>query len=181
MMDCFGLESLDKIDRIDRKSSSSWKSDISLPQPASSDTERWERAAESTATSNYFEGFQARGVSAGARSATRARLINLVRDFYRNGYPSTSGHLWKIDRQTLEAAIVFLQLLPEQIDFPKVIPDGEGGLVMQWDQRQSPALLVVDRWKLHGVGNAGTDQAEYLEPVTLMPSHIPPAVLAIVA
>lgn len=160
----------------DRVQSRKWSSDTRSTTRSASIADM---GCGTAATSAYLD-WPAAPRFSDARATIRARLKSLINDFYINGYLSCASDPVKVDRQTSEASRLFLDLLPADKNLPTVIPDGEGGLVMHWDRLQNPALLVVDGWRLHGVAFAGTDHAEYLAPVTLMPSHIPSSILAII-
>jgi hypothetical protein len=67
---------------------------------------------------------------------------------------------------TQQTAEKFFRTLPAGKAFPKVSPDGEGGLMLIWASPQS-VLITVDDLKLHMVVAAATAQAEYLNDIVL--------------
>lgn len=109
--------------------------------------------------------------------AKRERLLNLISMFRRVGFSRTIGRVNKITSQTASAASAFIRALPERFPLPKVVPDGEGGLLLAWTISGEEFLLVVDNWLLHGVKDAGTPRAVYIEGIPFDGENIPEAIL----
>lgn len=85
-----------------------------------------------------------------------------------------------ITRTAFHTAESFLDALPRNKGLPKVIPDGEGGLVMAWAFPGQPRTLVtLADWTLYPVVRAGSPQAAYL-PDTPFDGVIPDEVLAVI-
>lgn len=96
----------------------------------------------------------------------RQAIIALVYRFAAYGLSWIGGaepaKITAITRQVSEA---FLHALPAGKAFPKISPDGEGGLMMVWEHGGEQFLLTVDDLRLHGVKAAGTSRAEYMDDV----------------
>jgi hypothetical protein len=67
-----------------------------------------------------------------------------------------------------------LRALPASKAFPKVSPDGEGGLMMVWEGAGNPFLLTINDLHLHGVIAARTPHAEYIDGVPLDSAQVIP-------
>jgi hypothetical protein len=93
----------------------------------------------------------------------REALIALVHRFAAYGMSWTHGKLAKITPVTESAAAAFLRSLPTGKAFPKISPDGEGGLMMVWETAAGPFLLTIDNLRLYGIIAAATPDAKYLD------------------
>jgi hypothetical protein len=67
------------------------------------------------------------------REETRQAMIALLRRFADFGLSWYGGELAKITATTEQVSEAFLRALPAGKAFPKVSPDGEGGLMMVWE------------------------------------------------
>ena len=92
----------------------------------------------------------------------REALIALVHRFAAYGLSWTGGESAKITAATQQAAEAFLRVLPAGKAFPKISPDGEGGLMMVWEGAGDPLLLTIDNLRLHAVVAAATPRANYI-------------------
>jgi hypothetical protein len=95
----------------------------------------------------------------------RQTLIALIRRFAYYGLSWTAGQCAPITRPTQMTAAAFLNSLPAGKALPKVSPDGEGGLMMIWEDQHAPVLLTIDNLYLHAVIAATTPRAEYLDDI----------------
>jgi hypothetical protein len=93
----------------------------------------------------------------------REALIALVHRFAAYGLSWTGGESAKITAATQQAAEAFLRALPAGKAFPKISPDGEGGLMMVWEGAGDPLLLTIDNLRLHAVVAAATPRANYID------------------
>jgi hypothetical protein len=96
---------------------------------------------------------------------TREELIALMRRVAADGLSWTGGEARKITVPTRETAEAFLRALPPGKAFPKISPDGEGGLMMVWEGTEHPLLVTVDDMRLHAVIAAATPAAEYIDDI----------------
>lgn len=95
----------------------------------------------------------------------RQALLALIRRFAYHGLSWTAGQCATVTRATKATALAFLSSLPAGKAFPKVSPDGEGELIMIWENQDASVLLTIDNLHLHAVIAATTPQAEYLDDI----------------
>jgi hypothetical protein len=95
----------------------------------------------------------------------RQALIALVHRFAAYGLSWTAGEAATITPTTEQVSDAFLRGLPARKAFPRISPDGQGGLMMVWEGASDPFLLTVDDLRLHGVVAAGTPHAQYLDDI----------------
>jgi hypothetical protein len=67
-----------------------------------------------------------------------------------------------------------LRALPAVKAFPRIAPDGEGGLLMVWESAGQPFLLTISDLHLHGVKAPHTPDAEYIDDVPFDPAQVIP-------
>ncbi|HEV7911376.1 MAG TPA: hypothetical protein VGP28_09910 [Methylocella sp.] len=108
------------------------------------------------------------------REETRQAMIALLRRFADFGLSWYGGELAKITVTTEQVSEAFLRALPASKAFPKVSPDGEGGLMMVWEGAGNPFLLTINDLHLHGVIAARTPHAEYIDGVPLDSAQVIP-------
>jgi hypothetical protein len=113
-----------------------------------------------------------------SRKANRKALADLVSQIADEGLSWTACKPISISSQTKDGALSLLRGLPLNIKAPKISPDGDGGLMLVWDDRHSPTLLVVDGWKLHLVKAATTPNAEYFDDVHFSEGSIPSEIVS---
>ena len=93
--------------------------------------------------------------------------MKLLMDFFQ--HLSVRESQWsddqpeKITSETSLAEISFLNQLPQEIELPKIAPDGEGNLVLVWGTGNSSILLTIEDSQIHMVRGATTPQAEYYD------------------
>lgn len=95
----------------------------------------------------------------------REARIELLDDFAAYGLSWTAGASAKITFSTRNTAEAFLRALPRSKALPKLSPDGEGGLMMVWDDGGRTLLVTVDNALLHAVIGAATPAAEYIDDI----------------
>jgi hypothetical protein len=94
------------------------------------------------------------------------------------GQPVTWGEREpaNIEDLSTETALAFVWRLPTDRAFPKVAPDGEGGLIFIWGDDRPKALVSVDGTTLSLVINPGTPASDHRPPMRfdgeLIPSYI---------
>jgi hypothetical protein len=96
----------------------------------------------------------------------RQELLKLVRQFSIDGLSWQNGQSATISDLTHQTAHRFLSGLPARKAFPKISPDGEGGLMMVWEGA-SVLVITIDDLKVHMVTNATTPNAHYLNDIVL--------------
>jgi hypothetical protein len=99
------------------------------------------------------------------REQTREELIALVHRFAADGLSWTAEEAAKITGPTRQTAEAFLRALAADKASPKISPDGEGGLMMVWEDNDHPLLVTVDDMRLHVVFAAATPFAEYIDNI----------------
>jgi hypothetical protein len=107
----------------------------------------------------------------------RQAMIALVRRFAEFGLSWRFGEQAKITPATHQVSEAFLRALPAAKAFPKVAPDGEGGLLLVWEGAGRTFLLTIDDLRLHGIVAPGTPVAEYMDDLPFSSEGIPDAIL----
>ena len=97
------------------------------------------------------------------RKKDKQILFNLVQRLSVCDTPWSDDQPEKITAETSKAAFSFLNQLPPEIELPKISPDGEGSLVMLWENDNSRVLLTIEDWRIHMVKGATSPQAEYYD------------------
>ena len=87
--------------------------------------------------------------------------LSLISDFERDGLDAGEGEPRKISSETAKTAKDLLRSLGASSELPRMAPDDEGSLVMVWEHKQAPVLIVVDGNRLHLAENATTPKVTY--------------------
>jgi len=95
------------------------------------------------------------------------QMIALLQRFARFGFSWRAGEPAKITPTTHQVSEAFLRALPAAKAFPKIAPDGEGGLLMIWERSGKRFLLTINDLRLHGVIAVGAPDAEYIDGMPL--------------
>jgi len=82
-----------------------------------------------------------------------------------------------IDSLSAETAIAFIQQLPPDRAFPKLAPDGEGGIVLVWREQSPRVLITVDKGKLLLIANPGQPNSHHFRPLNFDGETIPGLIL----
>jgi hypothetical protein len=82
-----------------------------------------------------------------------------------------------IDSLSAETAIAFILRLPPDRAFPKIAPDGEGGLMLVWDSSERKTLVTIDRVVLLLVSEAGRPNSHHFRPLRFDGDAIPAILL----
>jgi hypothetical protein len=93
----------------------------------------------------------------------KVQLIGLINVFFSHGFSSYAPEAAKITWPTAVASKNFLITLPNSKALPRISPDGEGALIMAWEQNTAPVLLTIDDLRLHMVTGATTHRAKYYD------------------
>lgn len=112
-----------------------------------------------------------------AAERTRAKLIGVIKHLATTPITWTERDPIPIDKISAETAIGFIYQLPPDRAFPKVAPDGEGGIMLVWDSRLQKELITVDRTTLLLVDNPGQPNSHHFRPLRFDGERIPPIIL----
>jgi hypothetical protein len=110
------------------------------------------------------------------RDRTAQRLLALIERFRTTGF-SWSLEPCQITVDTARTAIRLIQALPKDRGLPKIVPDGEGALLLMWETPQREVLVIVDDNALHLVRHPASAQTEYVENLRLDGAEIPESIL----
>jgi hypothetical protein len=83
----------------------------------------------------------------------------------------------RIDYISAETAKDFIYQLPPDRAFPKVAPDGEGGIMLVWDSPQCKELITIDRNILFLIENPGQPNSYHFNPLRFDGERIPSIIL----
>jgi hypothetical protein len=121
-----------------------------------------------------LNGTQAQVVEIQTERAKR-RVIALLGMFHEHGYSAVADRDVRISKQTWEVATQLIRMLPSEAPLPKVLPDGEDGVIFAWLFDNKKFFVTIDNYTLHGVDNAGTPDAVYFDGVKFRGDQIPSA------
>jgi hypothetical protein len=107
----------------------------------------------------------------------RAQLMSIIRDWARNPITWSEREPAPVDSLSAETAIAFLRRLPPDRAFPKIAPDGEGGLMFVWEGRERKTLLTIDRVMLLLVSEPGRPISHHFGPLRFDGEAIPRIVI----
>jgi hypothetical protein len=108
---------------------------------------------------------------------TRAKLIGVIKHLAAMSVTWTERDPIRIDEISAETAISFISQLPSDRAFPKVAPDGEGGIMLVWDSQQQKELITIDRTTLLLIENPGQLDSHHFRPLRFDGERIPPIIL----
>ena len=114
------------------------------------------------------------------RERTKSALIDLILLFGYVGLSYNAGEDAKVDPVSIEAALSLLIELPADRPFHNVSPDGEGGLMMVWDDPLQALLLTVDSWRLHAVVNPATSRSQHVDVIPFDGETVPQKLLDLI-
>jgi hypothetical protein len=104
------------------------------------------------------------------REANKRHLASLIDYFLHQPLTWGPEETSRISHDTRLAASRFIELLPDEVPLPQIAPDGEGGIVMHWEQQGARHILGdVDGWRLHFVVDAGHGRSGGSAEVVLQP------------
>jgi hypothetical protein len=125
-----------------------------------------QRIAVSSAASSYNPMVERR----------RAALIAAIKHLVASPITWTEDEPTPIDGVSAETALAFIHKLPPDRAFPKIAPDGEGGIMLVWDQ-VTKALITIDRGILLLVTNPGQPNSHHFRPLRFDGEMIPSIIL----
>lgn len=140
---------------------------------ASSIWDRWQRSSASTIFTGAASGFSPELERARARLI--AAIISLAREPI--GWSDRDTPV-PIDGLTVETATQFLGHLPDDRALPVVVPDGDGGLALLWEDQPQKALLTIDHAMLLLVRDPGKPTSQHFSPVRFDGETIPKWLIA---
>jgi hypothetical protein len=112
-----------------------------------------------------------------AAERRRAKLIGVIKHLATNPISWTERDPIHIDKLSAETTIGFIYQLPPDRAFPKVAPDGEGGIMLIWDNPPQKELITVDRTTLLLIDNPGQPNSYHFRPRRFDGERIPPIIL----
>jgi hypothetical protein len=107
------------------------------------------------------------------RYAHREALVKLTRLLATDGISWGDSDPAKISPESAKAAIIFLQRLRVDQALPKISPDGEGGVMLVWEEKGDPVVLEIQDWRMHLVTAAATPRAVYRNHLPFDGEQIP--------
>jgi hypothetical protein len=109
---------------------------------------------------------------------TRLQLISAIRDWTRNPITwSDRDDPVPVENLSAETGIASIRRLPSDRAFPKIAPDGDGGLMLVWKGRERKTLVSVDRVMLLLVSEPGRGNSHHFRPLRFDGEAIPAIVL----
>lgn len=112
-----------------------------------------------------------------ATERKRVKLIGVIKHLAANPISWTERDPITIDKVSAETAIDFIRQLPPDRAFPKVAPDGEGGIMFVWENSSLKELITVDRTTLLLIENPGQPSSYHFRPLRFDGERIPPIIL----
>ncbi len=97
----------------------------------------------------------------------RQTLTALAFKFFQTGIQIASDDLKTISPATLLSFLKLMAALPIEAPLPRILPDGEGALLLQWGSAPQMVAGIVDGAELHLVENVGTTKAIH-HPVAVL-------------
>jgi hypothetical protein len=109
----------------------------------------------------------------------RAALIRLLERHEFQGLSYDSGSCGEMNPDTVRFARKLLSQLKSKHMLPRIAPDGEGDLMMVWDN--PPTLLVTVEGKaLHAVLHPGSPRSRHIPPVEFVGEAVPGEIAAFI-
>jgi hypothetical protein len=107
----------------------------------------------------------------------RAALISAITFIAKNSINWSVRQAVPIERVSAETALAFVQRLPIDRAFPKIAPDGEGGVVLVWETPSRRALITCDGVRLLLVRDPGGPSSFHFSPMRFDGEIIPSIIL----
>jgi hypothetical protein len=82
-----------------------------------------------------------------------------------------------VNQPSVATAHLFISKLPNDRAFPRVAPDGEGGLMLVWGEMPVSLLVIIDDADILPVLHPGTEQSRHLPPMRFRSDQIPSELL----
>jgi hypothetical protein len=106
----------------------------------------------------------------------RTRLISAIRAL-KSEAPNWSGEQRTVNAGSALTAEKFLQCLSSQHRLPKIAADGEGDVMLVWDDPKNSCIVTIEPRTLHMVLHPGTPQAKQIDAIQFLGLRIPPNIL----
>jgi hypothetical protein len=107
---------------------------------------------------------------------TQRNLIQLIKRFEVEGFSFGLDEEIRCDAASAEAASAFIRALPAQYLLPKIAPDGEGGIILAWENAERELVMSVCGWTLYPVINP-LSKPEHLNSLNFDGEKIPDQIL----
>jgi hypothetical protein len=107
----------------------------------------------------------------------RLELLGAIRYLAKTPITWSEREPMPIDALSAETALAFIRCIPGDRAFPKLAPDGEGGLIFVWDSQERKAMITVDRAFLLLVTNPGERESYHFSPLRFDGETIPPIIV----
>jgi hypothetical protein len=108
---------------------------------------------------------------------TRQALVGAIEHMVTSPVTWREEEPAPIDSLSAETAIAFIQQLPSDRAFPKLAPDGEGGIMLVWREQSPRALITADKGKLLLIANPGQPDSHHFRPLNFDGETIPALIL----
>jgi hypothetical protein len=95
----------------------------------------------------------------------RTQLLAAIRHLLKNPITLSDRDPTPIDSLSVETAFAFIRRLPADRAFPMIAPDGEGGIMMVWQNKGNEALVTIDRTTLFLVERPGEAASYHFAPL----------------
>jgi hypothetical protein len=107
----------------------------------------------------------------------RSELLAAIRYLAKTPITWSEREPAPIDRLSAETALAFIRCMPADRAFPKLAPDGEGGIMFVWDSQERKAMITVDRAFLLLVIHPGESDSYHFRPLRFDGETIPPIIV----
>jgi hypothetical protein len=108
--------------------------------------------------------------------AQRERLISAIRDMIDSS-PNWSGETSKISDGSAKTAENFLRCLSDRNQLPKIAADGEGDVMLVWEDGGISCIVTVEPKLLHLISKPGGRGARRIDAQRFLGVQIPPTIL----
>ena len=112
------------------------------------------------------------------REQDRSAMCATIDKFARHGLSWSHYDSTRITQETRASANVLVSSLSQSKQLPKIAPDGDGSLMLLWENGNQSVLLTVDGWKMHVVFSPATPAATYIENIPYDGVTLPSEVFA---
>jgi len=107
----------------------------------------------------------------------RTKLLAGIRHLLKYPITWSDREPVPVDSLSVETAFAFIRQLPADRAFPKIAPDGEGGVMLVWQNQGSEALVTIDRTMLFLVERPGEADSYHFAPLRFDGEIIPSIIL----
>jgi hypothetical protein len=113
----------------------------------------------------------------------RRELLALIHQLAGVGFSRVAGRVEPVTATAAASAKAFISMLPQGAKLPRVVPDGEGGLMAIWGDGVGELMAIIDDAHIHFVVHPTAPNAKYYDDVPFSGSDflLPPEVLEILS